>query len=175
MKSTSKSNEIALAIQKLINSIFLFLSDGIFPPSEQYSDEIVLNLRTSISSKIHEFQSPALSIESQVKHPTLNYIGYFDALAFHLRSKKVVLIDWKTTEKPKLSLKATYDAPLQVAAYVGALNHDLRYPYQIENALIVVVNKTGKEATILKMDKKNLIKYWLEWIKRCKAYEELKD
>ena len=31
----------------------------------------------------------------------------------------VCLVDWKTSEKTKHSLKALYDAPLQLAAYIG--------------------------------------------------------
>ena len=49
------------------------------------------------------------------------------ASEYHKKSKKVVLIDWKTSEKKKSTLAKTFDAPLQVAAYVGALNHDSRY------------------------------------------------
>ena len=31
-------------------------------------------------------------------------------------------MEWKTSSKPKPNLAATYDAPIQAAAYVGALN-----------------------------------------------------
>jgi ATP-dependent exoDNAse (exonuclease V) beta subunit len=31
----------------------------------------------------------------------------------------VCLVDWKTSEKTKLTLKSLYDAPVQLAAYIG--------------------------------------------------------
>ena len=81
--------------------------------------------------------------------------------------------DLKTTKNAKNSLESTYDAPLQVAAYVGALNHDPRYPFQIENALVVVVNKDGVPATALKMSKTLLKKYWLQWVERCHRFHQM--
>lgn len=136
-------------------------------------DPTVENLIHSLSPVIDDFQRPALSLESQVIHPTLNYVGYFDALAYHKKSKKVVLIDWKTSEKKKSTLAKTFDAPLQVAAYVGALNHDSRYPFQIENALVVVVNKGGSEAEVLPMTKRQLKNYWVKWVARCEHYAQI--
>ena len=36
----------------------------------------------------------------------------------------ICLIDWKTSKKSRPLLKNTYDDPLQIAAYLGAVNAD---------------------------------------------------
>ena len=76
--------------------------------------------------------SPPLAVESSVVHPQLNYQGYMDCVALYRDPKsekngRLMLIDWKTAGKAKRSIGDTYDNPLQVAAYVGAFNHDPRY------------------------------------------------
>ena len=43
--------------------------------------------------------------------------GIVDCVA--VLGELVCLVDWKTSEKTKLSLESLYDAPLQVAAYIG--------------------------------------------------------
>jgi len=34
------------------------------------------------------------------------------------------LIDWKTSKKQKADIRYTYDNPIQLAAYMGAVNFD---------------------------------------------------
>ena len=41
------------------------------------------------------------------------------------------VIDWKTSKRRKSSLRFTYDNPLQLAAYAGALNFDTRYDLKV--------------------------------------------
>ena len=41
------------------------------------------------------------------------------------------VIDWKTSRKPRPKLGDMYDAPLQVCAYIGAVNQDERYPVKV--------------------------------------------
>lgn len=44
---------------------------------------------------------------------------------------ELCLIDWKKSDKAKDTIGATYDAPLQLASYIGALNSDPNYPFQV--------------------------------------------
>ena len=89
--------------------------------------------------------------------------------------RNVCLIDWKTSQKPKYSLQSTYDNPLQIDAYIGALNHDPNYPFQIDQGLIVIVYNNGEKANVLPLKKKQLEKYWKLWLQRLTLYEQSKN
>ena len=155
----------------LHSAIERYFFDGSLPDPKDIQDDISRNHLSSIAPILASFHRPPLAIESQVIHPDLDYVGYFDALTFI--GHTAIMIDWKTSKKDKLSLRATFDAPLQVAAYAGALNHDARYPFQVEAAMIVVVYNDGQKATMLKVNKLQLQKHWVQWLERCKLYKQL--
>ncbi|XP_028279355.1 mitochondrial genome maintenance exonuclease 1 [Parambassis ranga] len=108
------------------------------------------------------------AIESTVQHDTLNYLGIVDCVA---RYRGVLcVIDWKTSDKPKPFLSNTYDNPVQVAAYAGALNSDDNYKYQVENGLIVVAYKDGSPAHAHRLNQELMLEYWRTWLLRLEKF-----
>ncbi|KAM8738762.1 mitochondrial genome maintenance exonuclease 1 [Acanthopagrus schlegelii] len=121
-------------------------------------------------SHILEDVGAVRAIESTVQHDTLNYLGVADCVA---RYRGVLcVIDWKTSEKPKPFLRNTYDNPIQVAAYAGALNSDANYKYQVENGLIVVAYKDGSPAHAHKLSSELMLEYWKTWLVRLEEFTE---
>ncbi|ROL49668.1 Mitochondrial genome maintenance exonuclease 1 [Anabarilius grahami] len=110
------------------------------------------------------------AIESAVQHSTLQYLGIVDCVAQYRGS--LCVIDWKTSEKPKPLLRHTYDNPLQVAAYMGALNSDNNYSYQVENGLIVVAYKDGSPAHTHFLNSQQIMAFWQKWLLRLEEYAE---
>lgn len=117
---------------------------------------------TSISHVLPKISSVSV-LESRLVHPYLYYQGAVDCVAAY--KGMPVLIDWKTSTKPKLTLKATYDNPLQVVAYLGALNYDSRYQlsHQVQSAMLVVAYDTGLPAHVHIIDKEKCQAYWKVW------------
>nr|XP_061794488.1 mitochondrial genome maintenance exonuclease 1-like [Nerophis lumbriciformis] len=110
------------------------------------------------------------AIESSVQHDALDYLGVVDCVA---RYRGVLcVIDWKTSEKPKPFLSNTYDNPIQVAAYAGALNSDGRYKYQVENGLIVVAYKDGSPAHAHQLNRELMSEFWEKWLIRLEEFRE---
>lgn len=110
------------------------------------------------------------ALESAVKHEALKYAGLLDCVAEY--QGKLCVIDWKTSEKPKPFIRNTYDNPLQVVAYMGAVNHDSHYSFQVQCGLIVVAYKDGSPAHPHFMDEELCSKYWAKWLLRLEEYAE---
>ncbi|XP_066090198.1 mitochondrial genome maintenance exonuclease 1 isoform X2 [Saccopteryx bilineata] len=108
------------------------------------------------------------ALESAVHHETLKYMGLLDCVAEY--QGNLCVIDWKTSEKPKPSIRNTFDNPLQVVAYVGAINHDANYSFQVRCGLIVVAYKDGSPAHPHFMDTALCSQYWAKWLLRLEEY-----
>ncbi|XP_069463644.1 mitochondrial genome maintenance exonuclease 1 [Ambystoma mexicanum] len=113
------------------------------------------------------------ALESAVHHHTLQYRGLVDCVAEY--RGQLCVIDWKTSEKPKPHLRDTFDNPLQVAAYIGAINHDGNYNFQVSCGLIVVAYKDGSPAHPHFMDSELCSQYWNKWLLRLEEFLEKKE
>lgn len=48
-----------------------------------------------------------------------------------LSSDKLTLVVWKKSNKLVPTLEKAYDTPIQIAAYVGAMNYDPSIPFAV--------------------------------------------
>ncbi|KAK7488669.1 hypothetical protein BaRGS_00020122 [Batillaria attramentaria] len=112
-----------------------------------------------------------LALETPVSHPWLFYRGTFDCVA---KYKDVLyVIDWKTSSKPKPLLSNLYDNPLQVAAYLGAINLRAEFTSKfgvVDHAAIVVAYQNGQPAHIHRMKPAMCQHYWTQWCQRLHQY-----
>lgn len=69
----------------------------------------------------------------QVLDRTLNCI-FLCSHANETHRGENYVIDWKKSDKKKSNLKETYDGPVQVAAYIGAINTSNLYPFVVNDA-----------------------------------------
>ncbi len=95
---------------------------------------------------------------------------------------ELTLLDWKTSGRPRPTLSSTYDAPLQVAAYVGAANADPRHGFRVRSACVVVVHGFSSSssssvvpAVALRMDAAKLEDYWRRWLLRLATYRRMRE
>ncbi|XP_028593964.2 mitochondrial genome maintenance exonuclease 1 [Podarcis muralis] len=109
-------------------------------------------------------------LESAVQHETLHYQGLVDCVAEY--RGKLCAIEWKTSGKAKPFLRNTFDNPLQVAAYIGAINHDANYNFQVDCGLLVVAYKDGSPAHAHYIDSELCCQYWNKWLLRLEEYKE---
>ncbi|ODN00817.1 Mitochondrial genome maintenance exonuclease 1 [Orchesella cincta] len=110
-------------------------------------------------------------LESHVIHPQLQYCGIVDCVA-EFRNR-LVLIDWKTSQKPKPLVSMTYDTPLQIAAYIGAINYDPKYSLKINDGMIVVAYEDGSSCQTFLLNSVDIAKYWKLWLQRLRRFRML--
>ncbi|XP_064622747.1 uncharacterized protein LOC135484960 [Lineus longissimus] len=111
--------------------------------------------------------------EAKILHPTLHYAGRLDCIAMY--KGNLCLIDWKTSAKKKRKLEFTYDNPLQLAAYAGAVNAMDSFDYKIKHAVLVMMYPDGSPAHAHLMSVDVLEKYWRIWLQRVRLYWKLKQ
>ncbi|NWR21324.1 MGME1 exonuclease, partial [Emberiza fucata] len=136
---------------------------------DQGEDDVVAGYLSSVEHVLEDI-SEVQALESGVHHETLQYLGLVDCVAKY--QGQLCVIDWKTSEKPKPFLQDTYDNPLQVAAYIGAINHDANYDFQVRCGLVVVAYKDGSPAHPHFMDPDLCSQYWNQWLLRLEEYRD---
>ncbi|XP_067133487.1 mitochondrial genome maintenance exonuclease 1-like [Centruroides vittatus] len=107
-------------------------------------------------------------LEKPVKHPYLLYKGIIDCVATY--RDHLVVIDWKTSKRHKRTLSSTYDNPLQLAAYVGAINFDTAHDLKVDSAALIIAYENGDPAEVHYMPSALCNVYWKEWLKRLRQY-----
>lgn len=124
----------------------------------------------SISAVLAEV-SDIQALETNVSHPYLKYKGTLDCVAKY--KKTLCVFDWKTSDKAKPLLSNLYDNPLQVAAYLGAVNACADFTAKfgvVEHAAIVVAYTNGEAAHIHRMPPAICHHYWTQWCQRLHQY-----
>ncbi|XP_054262897.1 mitochondrial genome maintenance exonuclease 1-like [Macrosteles quadrilineatus] len=130
--------------------------------------EVTRNALNSLSWLLDEVTHP-MAVESVIAHPTLGYKGVFDCVA--LFRNIPVVIDWKLSDKPKKDLKDTYDAPVQVTAYIGAINHDPNYKWAVDHGLVAVAYTSGDPCDVFLLAPKHCQIYWKHWLQRLEKFK----
>ena len=107
-------------------------------------------------------------VEGSVFHNNMSYSGKVDCVASYQGFPCVC--EWKTSDKPKGSIERLYEYPLQLTAYLGAVNECYQdYDIQINHAFIVVAIPET-EAEIFWFEKTAVEDYWCQWKKRVAEY-----
>lgn len=109
-----------------------------------------------------------MSTEKMVQHPQLHYRGKYDCVAKY--RDQLCVIDWKTSKRQKADIRHTYDNPIQLAAYMGAVNFDPSFHLKIENTLLVIAYKDGSPAHIHLIPRQKCVHYWGLWLQRLHIY-----
>ncbi|KAI8432381.1 hypothetical protein MSG28_004788 [Choristoneura fumiferana] len=138
------------------------------PKSQLRIEKDVEPVWNSVAEVLKHISSPK-AIESNVVHPVLKYRGIFDAIADY--DEKPTLIEWKKSDRHRKSIATTYDNPVQLAAYFGAVCNDLNYKHlNVRDALLVIAYTDGSKADYYHLSMDKLREHWVQWLSRLEDY-----
>ncbi|XP_068628411.1 mitochondrial genome maintenance exonuclease 1-like isoform X2 [Battus philenor] len=138
------------------------------PRSQLRIDKDVEGVWVSVADVLKNISMPK-AIESNVVHPVLKYRGIFDAIADY--EDKPTLIEWKKSDKLRKAISMTYDNPVQLAAYFGAVCNDLNYKHlNVRDALLVIAYTDGSKADVFHLSTDKLREHWAQWLIRLEEY-----
>uniref|UniRef100_A0A0M3J4Z8 Mitochondrial genome maintenance exonuclease 1 (inferred by orthology to a C. elegans protein) n=1 Tax=Anisakis simplex TaxID=6269 RepID=A0A0M3J4Z8_ANISI len=97
--------------------------------------DAVLGYMRSVLPVLRSLQhSEFTQLEQYAHHHLLCYLGRFDAIVSYRDA--LLVIDWKTASSGsskdtmvEMELAKMYNDPLQVAAYIGAINSDMKFSH----------------------------------------------
>jgi hypothetical protein len=98
----------------------------------------------------------------------LGYSGKVDCVASY--QGVPCICEWKTADKPKGSIERLYEYPLQLSAYLGAVNEFYReFGIEVKNCLLVVAIP-DMPAEIFWFEPEIMNEYWQIWTNRVQEY-----
>ncbi|PBC29871.1 hypothetical protein APICC_06424 [Apis cerana cerana] len=148
---------------KLFHSVIksvLSYEETIIPPS-------IKSVYFSVESILNDIQT-TYALEENIMHPMLRYKGIVDCIASY--RDEIYLIDWKKSDKKKASLASTFDAPVQLAAYIGAVNASNKYSFKIHKGLVIVGYTNGEPASVHELKDDTLQLAWENWLERLEKF-----
>ncbi|CAD5223631.1 unnamed protein product [Bursaphelenchus okinawaensis] len=117
-------------------------------------------------------------LEGRVDHPYLYFRGRFDAIVEI--DGDLTLVDWKTINKESAKSQATeaqtpqdlFSNPLQLAAYVSAVNCSSLYPElpTIKKAAIVLAYEDRDDVEVVKMDLESIQLHFDHFLTRINRF-----
>ena len=107
-------------------------------------------------------------LEHTVFHYDLGYAGKVDCVA-SFRGNPCIC-DWKTADAPKGSVERLHDAPLQIAAYCGAVNYVLAdQAVELQQGLVAIAIP-NRPAEVFWFEPEEMLFYWQQWEQRLAEY-----
>jgi hypothetical protein len=132
--------------------------------TSKYTEKLVGYL-SGLREYLRELKfNPLMRLEQSVYHPILCYNGRFDAIVE--MEGELTLVDWKTinsvSEKSRSGEEKLasdlYSNPVQIAAYVAAVNSHPAYDFlpPIKRAAIVLAYEDGRGVEVVQMGEEDI-------------------